>query len=303
MRIYRGGSVIWTGKLAEPQPGSDGWSISGAGTGTLGANFVSKYTTWNADDPINQAISRGLPWVNPGLSGISGAWLSQKQDDASQSISDFLNLITGNGALTWYVDRAGVLRVISIPTVPTRLLVATTPAARTVVADVNRLYVRYQATADNADTGTAATYGVTSASNAASIAVHGAMESYQDLSSAAVIGSSAAQAAAQSVLAKYVRATYAGPFTVRQGQLLTMGGSPVDIGAERGVPGVCQLLLTDSGWGGEVVAGPVFFPVGSYEYDDTAQTATIAPLQSIASDLSSLLAAMFPAKPTSDTSS
>ena len=164
VKIYRGGSCAWTGKLAEPQPGSDGWSISGAGTGTLGSNFVSKYSTWNADDPINQAISRGLPWTNPGIGGTSGLWLSQKQDDASQTITDFLNLITGNGALTWYVDRAGVLRVIPIPTVPTRLLVATTPAARTITADVNRLYVRYQATADNADTGAAATYGVVSAS-------------------------------------------------------------------------------------------------------------------------------------------
>ena len=90
------------------------------------------------------------------------------------------------------------------------------------------------------------------------------MESYQDLSSAALIGSSAATAAAKAVLAAYVRATYAGPFTVRQGQLLTMGGSPVDIGAERGVPGVCQLLLTDGGYGGEVIAGPVTFRSGQY---------------------------------------
>ena len=44
-------------------------------------------------------------------------------------------------------------------------------------------------------------------------------------------------------------------------------------------------------------------PIGEYEYDDTAQTATISPLQSIASDLSSLLAAMFPAKPAADSSS
>ena len=124
--------------------------------------------------------------------------------------------------------------------------------------------MRYQATADNADTGAAATYGVVSATNAASIAAHQAMESYQDLSSANVLGSSAATAAAQAVLAAYVRATYAGPFTVRQGQLLTMGGSPVDIGAERGVPGVCQLFLIDGPYGGEVIAGPVTFPDRSH---------------------------------------
>lgn len=307
VKIFRGGSKIWTGKLAEPQPGTDGWAVSATGLGTLGANYVSHYTTWNADDPVNQAISRGLPWTNLGLAGTPGLWLSQKEDDGSQSISDFLNLLCTNGALTWYVDKGGVLRIIPIPTVPTRLLVSTTPAARTITADINTIFVRYQATADNTSSSSpstaAATYGVVSASNAASIAAHGAMEAYADLSSAGVMSAAAAQAAGQAALAAYVRATYAGPFNIRQGQLLTMGGSPVDIGAERGIPQVCQLMLTDGPYGGETIPGPVTFPVGSYEVDETALTATVAPHQSIAADLSSLLAAMFPAKPTSTSTS
>ena len=300
IKIYRG-SCAWTGKLAEPQQSDGEWAISAVGTGALGANYVSHYTTWNADNPVNLAIGRGLPWINPGLAGTPGLWLAQQEDDASQTITDFLNLLCTNGALTWYVDRAGVLRIIPIPAVPTRLLVCTTPVSRTITADINSLWVRYQLTADSTSgsSSAAATYGVTTATNPASIAAHGTMEAYQDLSSAGIIGATAAQQAASSALAAYQRATYAGPFTIRQGQLLTLGGSPVDIGAERGIPGVCQLLLTDSGLGGEVVAGPVFFPVGQYEYDDTAQTAAITPLQSIASDMSSLLAAMFPATPTS----
>ena len=79
------------------------------------------------------------------------------------------------------------------------------------------------------------------ATNAASQAVHGVMEAYEDLSSAGVIDSGTAQAAGQSVLAAYQRATYAGPFTIRQGQLLTMGGTPIDIGAERGIPQVAKV--------------------------------------------------------------
>ena len=172
-------------------------------------------------------------------------WLSQKEDDASQSHYGFLNLLCTNGALTWYVDRANMLRIIPIPTVPTRLLVATDPATRTITADVNTLWVRYQATADDTSgtTSQAATYGTVQAVNQASINVHGAMEAYADLSSAGVMSSGAATSAGKAALAKYVRATYAGPFTVRQGQLLTLGGTPVDIGAERGVPGVCQMQL------------------------------------------------------------
>ena len=89
-----------------------------------------------------------MPWINPGLSGISGLWLQQTQDDASQTITDFCNLLCTNGALTWYVDQQNVLRIIPIPTVPTRLLIATDPQARTVAADINGLWLRYQITSD-----------------------------------------------------------------------------------------------------------------------------------------------------------
>jgi hypothetical protein len=302
VRIWRGGSCIWRGKLAEPQPGTDGWQISAVGDGALGATFQAHYTSWTADNPVNLAIARGLPWVNPGLSGIPGLWLSDQPDDASQKITDFLNLLCTNGAKTWYVDKSAALQIIPIPVTPTRLLVATVPVARTITADINTLWVRYQATADNSSSGAAATFGVTDSVNQASVNIHGTMEDYQDLSSAGVMSQAGAQSVASAALAAYVRATYAGPFTIRQGQLLTMGGSPVDIGAERGVPAVCQLLLTDGAYGGEVVPGPVTFPVGSYEYDDTAQTAAVTPFQSVADSLSSLLAAMFPASSSSTTS-
>jgi hypothetical protein len=203
------------------------------------------------------------------------------------------------------VDGQNVLRIIPIPTAPTRILIATDPQARTVAADINGLWVRYQITGDSTsssddfgggDDGSsdAATYGTVEATNAASQAVHGVMESYQDLSSAGTISASAAKQAGASVLAAYQRATYSGPFSIRQGQLLTMGGYPIDIGAERGIPQVCSIILASTGAGGEVIAGQPTTPIGSYEFDDDAQTAAVTPLQSTASDLSSLLAAMFP---------
>ena len=60
--------------------------------------------------------------------------------------------------MTWYVDQHNVLRIIPIPTVPTRLLIATKPQARTVAADINGLWLRYQITSDQTGTssGTAA---------------------------------------------------------------------------------------------------------------------------------------------------
>lgn len=305
VKVFRGASAVWRGKLAEPQPSSSGsgWAITAIGIGALGANFQAHYTTWNADNPVDLAIARGLPWTKTSLAGISGLWLSQQEDDASQKITDHLNMLCTNGALTWYVDRAGVLKIIPIPTVPTRMLIATTPVARTITDDVNTLWVRYQATADSTSgsTSTAATYGTAEAVNQASINVHGAMEDYADLSSAGVMSSAAAQAAGQAALSQYVRASYAGPFQIRQGQLLTLGGYPVDIAAERGVPAVCQLQLVSGPYGGEVVPGIVSFPVGEYEIDEDAETVNVTPFQSVANDLSSLLAAMFPASSSSAT--
>ena len=169
VKIYRGGGAIWAGKLAEPQPGSDGWAITRPGVGTLGANYSAHYTTWNADNPINLAIGRGLPWINSGpRRGSPGCGCRRRKTTPRKRLQIFSTFCarTARSPGTW--TGPGSLRIIPIPTVPTRLLVATTPAARTITADVNRLYVRYQATADNADTGAAATYGVVSASNAAS---------------------------------------------------------------------------------------------------------------------------------------
>ena len=93
VKVFRGASCVWQGKLSEPVPSPQGWSIAAIGVGALGNNFQAHYTSWTADNPINLAIARGLPWINPGLSGISGLWLQQTQDDASQTITDFLQLL------------------------------------------------------------------------------------------------------------------------------------------------------------------------------------------------------------------
>jgi hypothetical protein len=294
--------------MDEPSPSPDGWQVKAHGTGTQGNDFMAYYTTWNANSPVNLAIVRGLPWQNPGINE-SQAYLSQQQDPASQSITDHLNLICTMGGQTWYVTTntyGDVLSVFPLPTVPSCILVATTPVARTIAADLDAAWVRYQITADpstsTASDGTtdttsstaAATYGTVEATLPQSIQAHGTMETYADLSSTtSIVGSSAAQAAGTGLLQQYVRANYAGPFTIAQGQLLTMGGAPMDIAMPPG-PVVAQLALTDFGYGGEVVPGPVMFLIGEYEYDDTAETANVTPFQSIASDFSSLVSAVYP---------
>jgi hypothetical protein len=171
-----------------------------------------------------------------------------------------------------------------------------------VAADVNSLFLYYQITDDTSSTATAATYGTVNVTNAADIALHGTTEDYYDLSSNGVMTAGAVEANGNSVLKRYNRANFSGPFTVAPGQLLNTGGVPVDLGTEH-AGGVCRLILTDAGYGGEVTAAPVTFVVGEYEFDDAAQMATITPMQSVVNSFSSLLAAVFPTTSTTSSTS
>ena len=303
VKITRGGHVIWTGKLDEPQPSAQGWTLTAVGDGSRGSDFLAIYTsTWPAgqpDESINGAISRGLPWANPGVGTPPGAWFGQAVDSGAQTITALLTLICTRGGLTWYVSSqpGGVpgsdLSVFPLPTTPNRLLTSNTPVGRTLGGDINTIFIRYQATADipagGTGTGTAATFAITSVQNAASVAAHGTIETYIDLSDVGVQTAAAAQAVGNSVLAVYQRASFAGPFTGSYGQLMNTGGVPVDPGADQAGT-MCKLILTDFGFGGEVTPQfPVTFITGTYEWDDLAQRFTITPYVSVDSSLQGML--------------
>lgn len=290
VQVWRGLSKVWDGKLDEPQPSTSGWEITAHGSGTFGSDFAALWSgSFTPNTIVNAAIARGLRWRNTaGISG-TGLWLGQPFDSGSQQIDSFMQLVTSEGGYGWSVDRRdGTLTVALLPSVPDRLLVATAPVARTITADVSVLEIRYCATDDGAGN---QTFAVTEVTNAASIAAHGRMEQYLDLSGAGVMTAGAAQANGNAILSHYVRANWAGPFTVSQGQYLNSGGYPVDLGCEHAGK-VARLIMTDGGYGGEVSPAPITFIVGAYEYDDDAQVATVTPYQSIADDLGSLMSAL-----------
>jgi hypothetical protein len=299
VRITRGGHQVWDGKMDEPVPTAAGWNLTAIGTGNLGTDYLAIYPgTWPAGEPdvsVNAAITRGLPWVNPGIGSPSGIWLGQEVDSGAQTITALLTLITTMGGLTWYVNSqpggfpGDDLSVFPLPTAVNRVLVCTTPVPRTLGGDINTIFLRYQVTADNSTTGATATYAVTSVQDAASVAAHGVMETYLDLSSAGVMPASAAQAVGNGVLAAYVRASFAGPFTASYGQLLTTGGQPIDPGTDQAGT-VVRPVLTDYGYGGEVTPNaPMSFVVGAYSWDDFAQVATLTPYISMDMSLTGML--------------
>jgi len=291
VQVIRGARAIWDGKLIEPVPTAAGWQITAVGIGNAGTDFDAVYTTWSSqNDAVNQAITRGLRWVNPGIPG--GVWLGQQADSASMKITDLLNLYCTQGGFTWYVNvtpAGNILSVYAFPAATTananRILVAPGPVARTLGGDVNTIYVRYQSSADSAAT---AAFALTSVTTAGAAAQHGVLEEYLDLSSAGPLTAAAAQAEATAVLARYQRASWAGPFTVRPGQLLNIGGAPADLGLDH-CGTIVRLVLTSFGYGGELVPDPAVFMVGTYEWNDETQTAQVTPFQSLDLSLSGLM--------------
>ena len=297
VQAYRGGGLIWEGIMNEPVPTTAGWNLSAVGAGNYGTNYLALYTsTWPASEPdqaINQAITRGLRWVNPGVGSPSGIWLGQATDSGAQTITDLLNLVCTYGGLTWQVNttpQGNVLSVFALPTAVTDLLLVRQPAPRTLGGDINVIWLRYQTSADNTTTGAVAAFATTSATVPASIAAHGTREAYLDISNAGTMSAGAAQAIGNSVLQRYQRASFAGPFTAGAGDIMTPGGQAQDLGLNQ-AGSVMQLILTDYAYGGEVVLGPVTFLVGGYEYDDDSQTSTVTPFQYLNLSLSGLLSA------------
>lgn len=295
IRVIKGSSVQFEGILDEPTPGDDGWSLTARGAGTWGSLFQAVYSTWTAASIISTATARGLRWV---AGNLGTGYLTEQHDSASLTVTDFLNLYTEPGSQTWRVHRTPAgnqLDVTAVPSAPTRLLITTTPAARTLAGYYNCIWIRYLATADNGNT--AATYGTTSVTNAASIAKHGRQETYWDISAGGVMTAGAAQALGNAALAKYVAASWSGPFQVSHGSYLTMGGSPVDLACEHAGE-VVQLVLADGPYGGEVSpAPPVTFPVGKTEYHDADGTLTITPFQSWTADLGNITQWYTPQQP------
>lgn len=298
-----GASVVWEGTLDEPQQSSQGgWSLTAHGSGTWGSDFTADYTPgqWATQAPdtiIGNAVSRGLGWLPSTVGHPAGMFLGQPPDPGAAKIDEMLNQLTSLGGLVWQVKRGSwgnqlrVDPIVTTPT-PTRLLVSTAPAPRTLAGDINAIQIRYNSVPDLGPN-FPAQYATVWAVDNASIAKHGRKETFLDIGSNGPMLSTDAQSVGNYVLQRYQRAMYAGPYTARYGELLTIGGQPIDLAAywlgNEG-PQVVKLLLTDQAYGGEVNPGPVVFYTGRYEYDQDAGAATITPFQTVTEDFASLLA-------------
>lgn len=291
IQAYRGTSKVWDGKVDEPQlTDQQGQTVTAHGAGTFGTDYLAVWTAWTPDNILTQGQSRGLRWRRP-AAGVpsTGLWLSQSQNTGSVTIADAYNAMTSLGAYGWAIDRRLLqVNMAPLPSAVDRLLICTIPGNRTITSDVNAILVHYCSADDGNGNQTFAAVFVV---NAAGVAKHGRMEAYLDLQDAGVMTSTAAQAAGNAILTRYVRAPWAGPIPVQQGQILTLGGSPVDIGCEE-AGHVYRVLFMDGGAGGEVLAAPTTIIGGAISWDDGAESGSLTPLGSVADDLSSLMGAL-----------
>jgi hypothetical protein len=295
VQLFRG-TRIWDGNLDEPAVGAGVWSLTSVGVGVQGADFAAVYTdAWPTSEPdevVNNAISRGLPWVNPGIGTPSGIWLGQAPDSGQAYVDDVLNSCCTRGGLGWFVNSqpggplGNALALAPLPTAPTRLLVAVNPVSRTNGGDVSLIWIRYQSAADNIDASTSAAYSLTSVTNTGH---GGGREQFLDLSNAGTMTQAAAQAVATQILKIYQSSSFTGPFDFQPGQLMTTGGVAVDPGCEQ-AGFVCRLILADFAFGGGLLpTGPIQFIAGGYEWDDDALKGSITPYQMLDQSLSGLL--------------
>jgi hypothetical protein len=296
IEVWRGGIAQFEGILSMPTPNdSGGWDLTAQGAGTYGDNYRDQAVTWadvNSHIAYAQALTPGpLRWTKGTLSN-TGLYFVDQQENASQSVTEFLNLVTKPGYYTWHVGRRNLLTIFPVPSAPTRMLFSSSPQARALAGYVNALYAKYQVSADNADTGAAAVNALALAKNDASIAKHGRIEQEWDITGAGTMSAGTAAAWAAAAVSRYQAASWAGPIPITHGQYTTMTGVPVDIPCEHAGE-VVQLVLADGPYGGEFTASPpVTFPVGKIEIDDATGSGAVSPFNVIANSLPDLLESM-----------
>jgi hypothetical protein len=313
VEVHRGG-LAWRGTMMEPAPNeAGGWAVTAIGEGSYGNNLRAidgggaggqGGTPASCDAMVQGAINRGLRWYKPFLLDlVPGIDTTQLYEKGSRSVTEALNAFCDGGTLTWQVSHrpgnllrgssVGQIDVIQLPSIyePTRLLVTADPAARTLAGYYTAMVLRYQTSANDAAT---ASYDVAQLRVPWLVDRYGQIEGYADYSNGGYMSGPQALIKAGSVLGAYQATSYSQGFTATPGMVLTLGGSPVDLGTERAGE-VYRVIFSDFGAGGEVnSADPVTFLAGGYVWDDIAQAARITPYQFIANDFSSLVSQMAP---------
>jgi hypothetical protein len=291
VQVLRGGLVMYEGILNKPSPTQTGFDVTAKGAGQWGDDYRDIWTTWtDINDALAQAKARGLRW-KLGTYSNTPLYLVDQQESGSESMTERLSGVTRPGYYGWHVGLRNLLSIGPVPSAPTRLLFSSSPQARALVT-VSALYAKYQISADNADSGAPASYGLALATNAASATRFGRVEQEWDISGAGTMSLSTAQAWAAAALSRYTGLSWAGSIPVAYGQYTDLTGVPVDLGCEHSGE-VVRLFLADGPWDADSSPfPPITFPVAKWAFDEGSEGGAATPYNAIETDLGSLLESM-----------
>lgn len=195
----------------------------------------------------------------------------------------------------WHqVDQPAGSDLTSARRPPDLYLVSTSPVARNMNSTYNTLIINYTSKADTlSTTSSAATTSTAVVDVPESVARYGRLEYYLDLTNGGAISHTTAVSMGRNILNKYVRVNFTNAFSVQPGQLLNSGGTPVDL-ACNWAGRVCTIVAHGIPFGGESQFGSLTFFIGTYQYDDNSQTATVTPYQNAGTDIATVVAMLYP---------
>lgn len=262
--IACGVATVWEGNLDNPSRGTV-WTMNAIGSPSSDSQrfLAIAPTTENAlnlDEVIDAAITRGLGWSRASTLPSMPATAAAVQSGTVYLDEALQQVLGSQSALTyWTVSDGKVVSAATAPTSPTYLLLATgVGGGRTLDQFVTDVVVTYQSA-----TGQLSTTTVSSSSRP-----FGRFEYPLDITALGQIPTSQATAAGQNYLAlNGARAKFTDTLTVTHGQLITLGGQPVDLATFEPGP-LINVLVTDPDSAGEVALEfPVPMLVGYTSYD------------------------------------
>ena len=286
IRLPFGANKGWAGTLGNPRRG-DVWEFNAQGSAWLANNRIavgasgggSGSNGLDLDDVVDAAITRGLPWTRP---SSLPALTDGSQQDGTSRLSDALDTVCDAKGKLWNVSRDGEITAATRPTSATYLLLANdTAGGRTVLGFVTDVWVTYW---------DQSTWMVKTILRESVSKPFGVFEDVLDITDLGPITQTQAEGHGDNWLAKRApRLRFTQAFTVTYGQLLTIGGTAVDLATVQAAGSAVRVLLTDpDSAAGELALGSVVVPVGETDYDVDADVLTVTPLDTTPTGLAAV---------------
>lgn len=276
VEVMDGMLPIWTGTLTEPDRSSQAWSLTAEGLCREAEHYFafdgSLNTVSTADTAVDNAITRGLPWIRRD-SIATFALVEGDTTGGLNTVAALLDAFSDRLSQRWEVDAAGVVTMTADRTTPTWHL---TPGVASLgVADdeyASHVYGRFQ------DSGNAGAYTTVVASDAAAAARWGHREYPADLTPLGPIPASRATSIVNGILAKGKgRPGYTNGLEVTSYELTNAGGNPADLSAVVAGQVVRAHGMFDDT---QYLSGQPFLDMvlGEVSYTDGSETVNLTPL-------------------------